>query len=55
MISRRKKENFQIRSALRICGIGGKLRRLCIIITQKTGLLFIRVQTNLKSKNLAKN
>ena len=54
-ISRRKKENFQIRSALRICRTSGKLRRLCIIITQKTGLLFIRVKTNVKSKNPVKN
>ena len=51
-ISRRKKENFQIRSELRICG---KLRRLCIIITRKTELLFIRVKTNLKSKNPAES
>ena len=41
-ISRWKKENFQIRSALRI---GGKLRRLCIILTQKTGLLISNLKT----------
>ena len=45
----------QIRSALRICGIGGKFRRLYITIRQKTGLFFIRVKTNLKSKNPVEN
>ena len=65
MISKKKKRKSfkfekylpvpRIRSALRICGSGGKLTRLGINSRQYAGLLFIRVKTNLKSTKPAEN